>query len=257
MACLAYEVGLEGPGVTAEIKSATDPKTQLKHDVYTIKVGPIRWNDGQVLQVGFLGGKAWQRQKVAEIAVQWTYHANISFNFDPDLKGEDPYDILVSFDSKQGSWSKLGTHSRNSAQAGVASMNLSGINEYIREENIQRTILHEFGHALGRGHMHQNPWRTEQDSVSFDPEAVYASYAEWPREKVNRNVLAEYDLNWEEISERMRVRMMDLIFPKFDIHSVMIYPFDSSLTLGGNGGTPFNCELSDGDKYAISRAYPM
>ncbi|KAJ4350322.1 uncharacterized protein N0V89_008943 [Didymosphaeria variabile] len=260
MACLAYGNSIDGPGVTTENQIKTNPATQSTYNNYVLKVGNIRWNDGETLHVGFRGGTPWQRQTVASIAVQWTYHANISFRFDTDGKGQERYDILVSFDTtNKASWSKIGNTSRDSAAAGSPSMNLGDLNQFNNDAYNQRTILHEFGHALGRKHMHQSPWREEHPSVAFDREKVYAHYYQnqgWDRNKVDLNILAEADLDWTQITERMRMRMMDLVMPKFDMQSIMMYPFDASLMLGGQGGTQRNFELSAWDKYAISKAYP-
>ena len=74
----------------------------------------------------------------------WTPHVNLTFVESTDNDAE----IRVSFDPSDGAWSYIGTDCR-SIPADQPTMNL-GFED-------GGTAAHEFGHAIGLGHEHQNP----------------------------------------------------------------------------------------------------
>jgi hypothetical protein len=101
-------------------------------------------------------------------------------------------------------------------------------------------VLHEFGHALGMHHEHQNP----TVDIPWDYEAVYAYYGAggWSRADVDWNVLNALDAGQTNFSE-------------FDPNSIMLYAIDNDLTIG-DWEVGWNTELSDTDKGFMSKQYP-
>ena len=76
--------------------------------------------------MAFTNGNDAQRARVMEIASGWSDHANVQFERVDD--GNDPTpDIRVSFDQNRH-WSRVGTDSRLSTEAGNASMEFIGFN---------------------------------------------------------------------------------------------------------------------------------
>src|SRR6202035_3432372 len=78
-------------------------------------------------------------------------YANIKFDFS-DRPGSH---IRVGFAQKCGHWSLIG-NSASDVEQDQPTMNLD-INNRTSEEEFARSILHEFGHALGMLHEHQSP----------------------------------------------------------------------------------------------------
>jgi hypothetical protein len=78
------------------------------------------------------------------------------------------------------------------------------------------TVIHEFCHALGMIHEHQNP---QENPIQWNREAVYCYYRYtqgWDIEKINQNVINAYQLDQTNGSN-------------YDEDSIMIYPFNKTL----------------------------
>src|SRR5688572_31360605 len=189
------------------------------------------WMNGSRLQVRFIGGTAAQKTTVREQAGWWTQHANLTFDFN-DAPGAD---IRISFDPAIGAWSYVGTDCR-SIPLNQATMNLGFMDG--------GTTAHEFGHAIGLAHEHQNP----------------AGGIEWNEEVVIRELAGSPNF-WDEATTRhnvLRKYQADQINgTAFDPDSIMLYFFPASWTLNGIA-TKANDILSGMDKAFIAGAkmYP-
>lgn len=193
------------------------------------------WKPGQTIKVKFLNGTAWQKSKVKQYAVRWTYHCNLSFEF-----VEYGYaDIRVAFNwqGDNGSWSMIGTDALKEPQSNPT-VNFGWVKENEVEQSVRRVILHEFGHVLGCGHEHQSP----AARIDWDKPAVYAHYAQmgWSREDVDAQVLKKSRAS---------------IYSEFDPNSIMLYEIDGSNTRTGLTYEAAN-DLSDMDKKVIRFVYP-
>jgi len=99
----------------------------------------------------------------------------------------------------------------------------------------QGTILHEFGHAMGMFHEHQNP--SPNNPIQWDKAAVYAFYVDkqhWKKDSVDSQIL----------NRRNKAKSL---YTAWDTKSIMNYNIKMGLTsapvkvfVGG--------EYSDGDK---------
>lgn len=122
------------------------------HEMFMLRDGRTRaimprgrnWPKGSRLRVKFFGGTDEQRQLVKDIAPGWCEFANLELVFDDSPQAE----IRISFDPAAGAWSYVGTDCRD-IPLHAATMNLGWQD--------QAVILHEFGHAIGLAHEHQNP----------------------------------------------------------------------------------------------------
>jgi hypothetical protein len=196
-------------------------------------ISPIgkAWMNGSTLQVRFMGGTAAQRTLVQEQAGWWTQHANLKFNFNNASNAE----IRISFDPNDGAWSYVGTDAQG-IPLNEATMNLGFMDG--------GTTGHEFGHAIGLSHEHQNP----AGGIQWNEEVVIRELAKapnfWDEATTRHNVLGKYTAD-------------QVNGTAFDPDSIMLYFFPAEWTLNGVA-TKANEVLSDVDKAFVAGAkmYP-
>lgn len=158
---------------------------------------------------------------------------NLTFKFVKDK--DSNADIRISFADENAAWSLVGTDSQHaSAKKKGASMNLGWFDV--------GTYIHEFGHALGMIHEHQNPRGENIDWNVPKVEAYMAETQGWDKQQVDTNVINRYKIDQINGS-------------KFDPLSVMLYFFPAKLT-NNNEGTKQNFSLSGIDAEWISKSYP-
>lgn len=194
-----------------------------------------KWANGRILRVRFLDGDINIQHKVEEYAHKWEEFANIKFVFGNYPNAE----IRISF-RYSGSWSYIGTDCLTIAQD-QATMNYGWFNVNTPDQEYSRTVIHEFGHALGLVHEHQSP----SVDIPWDKEKVYIYYWEtngWNRDMVDNNIFRKYSRS-------------ETNFTNFDRDSIMLYPIPEELTIG-NFQVGFNTKLSNNDKEFISKMYP-
>ena len=199
-----------------------------------------RWANGRKLGVHFLDGTKKQRALTQTFANAWTKFANVTFDYEAGPQAE----IRISFAADSGSWSAVGTDAlvRAAFLLGKPTMNFGWLRDGTSETEWRRVVIHEFGHALGAIHEHQNP----SGGIKWNLAEVYRTFSgppnRWTRSQIDINVVQKYSLN-------------QLNATKFDIRSIMLYAFPASLIIGG-GATPNNTDLSAGDKSFIAQMYP-
>jgi hypothetical protein len=189
------------------------------------------WINGSTLHVRFMGGTAAQRAKAQAQALWWTEHANLELRFDDAPSAE----IRVAFDPLDGAWSYVGTDAR-SIPRDQPTMNLGFLDG--------GTPAHEFGHALGLGHEHQNPAGGIQWNEAAVIEDLSGPPNYWSVEEIRNNVFAKYS------ADHVRGTA-------FDASSIMLYAFPPSWTVNGLE-TRENEVLSATDRAFIgsAQAYP-
>lgn len=197
------------------------------------------WTSGQTVRVKFLSGNSYLQNKVIQFASQWSSYANINFQF---VGVNENSDIKINFDSSGASWSYYGNYCINIPQ-NQASMNFGWFNNSTPDAEFSRTIIHEFGHALGMVHEHQNPNVT----IPWDRPAVYAYFGGapnyWSTQQVDNNILNTFNPGETNSSS-------------YDRASIMHYFFPNGLTTDGSTFTQNNV-LSDMDKSFIGQIYPL
>jgi hypothetical protein len=180
---------------------------------------------------------------VEAVAMKWTTETAGNFRLVFDRSATAPAHIRISFDPRTGSWSYIGNSSRQ-LSANVATMNYGWLTPTTSDEEYNRVVLHEFGHALGAIHEHQNP----AISIQWNEPAVIAYYKStngWSEEMTRRNIFTKYSPAAVKNSQ-------------FDPLSIMLYAFPASFTLPDSNPreTRSNTSLSQVDKEMIERLYP-
>lgn len=187
------------------------------------------WLNGSTLKVRFLEGTDTQKATAIEQAGWWSEHANIKFDFNDAANA----DIRISFDPDDGAWSYLGTDAANYSQS-QPTMNLGFLDG--------GTAAHEFGHALGLAHEHQNPNAGIEWNENVVLDALAGPPNNWPEATARHNVLKKYSTN-------------QIRGTAFDEDSIMLYFFPDSWVKNGEG-TKANHVLSETDIEFIKTAYP-
>ena len=199
-----------------------------------------KWAPGTRISVHFLSGSDALKQRVRDAAEEWVGDgmANLSFRWVDD----EAADIRIAFAQGDGSWSYLGTVCRQ-IPAPEPTMNYGWLTDGSSDAEVRDVVLHEFGHALGLIHEHQNP----KGGIVWNEAAVIADLSgppnNWDLDTIRRNVLDKYTP--DTIAESTEV----------DEKSIMMYPIPASWT-DGSFSAGMNGDLSELDKRLIREAYP-
>lgn len=195
------------------------------------------WRPGDRLRIRFLGGSVGLQARIRAWAKPWLQHANLSFEFCEDPKAE----IRVALEARAQSWCYVGTDCL-AIPLHQPTMDLC-LRDGDSEAEGRHVVLHEFGHAIGLMHEHQNPSRPEL----WNREAVYASYQgpphHWSRKMIDDVVFSTWD---------------PAIYPvekPFDPQSIMIWPIPNEFTLG-DFEIGWNQDISKGDAEFVRKLYP-
>src|SRR6266508_2082650 len=195
------------------------------------------WDNGRTLRVKFIDGLPEVREKVAAIAKEWQTVANLTLAFVTGNASE----IRVSFAEQGFSWSTVGTDALTVSRS-RPTVNFGWLEPTTSLREYQRVVRHEFGHALGMVHEHQNP--AALGLIPWDKPKVYAYYAQqgWTPDDVDDNIFEVYS----EDSTNHTV---------FDPTSIMEYAIPDSLTVGSYA-IGWNTSLSATDEGFMRQQYP-
>jgi hypothetical protein len=230
-----------------------------------------RWEPGRVLRVCMFGGNPIVASLVRTIAGEWNGTSSIRFDFGPQPGGYNClspsagfFQVRVGF-STRGYWSVLGIDSERLLDPMVPSMNLEGFNRMYSEtryspQNVvtaadayhKAVIRHEFGHALGLLHEHQNTALNCFEQIRWTgPDNVYEYFARppngWDVPQVNRNLgfIGQTD--------------PDYVAGDPDPASIMMYALPAAIFSTGASSqcvVPVNYSISGKDRAIVAKMYP-
>lgn len=189
------------------------------------------WVNGSILKVKFMEGTPDQHNIVKKFAPEWSKFGNIKFEFSDSPDAE----IRIGFQD-DGAWSYIGTDCQNIPR-NTHTMNFGWLDKAV--------VLHEFGHALGMIHEHQNPL----GGIQWNKPKVYSDLGGspnfWDKETVDHNMFETYDV--DQINGTV-----------VDKKSIMLYFIPKEWTTDGFFSQENN-DLSDVDKTFIgdNKNYPL
>lgn len=199
----------------------------------------FKWQPGARVRVRFMEGDPQLQGRVQAVAQEWTglQMANVELWFVDDGDA----DVRITFTDGDGSWSYLGTMCQQ-IPASEATMNYGWLTPESDDDEVRSVVLHEFGHALGLIHEHQNPTRP----IDWNRAAVIADLSGppnfWDEQTIEHNMFKRYEPD-------------AVTSTAVDAESIMMYPIPASWTNDGFSAG-FNGGLSEDDRSLIREVYP-
>jgi hypothetical protein len=243
----------------SQSKSAISPNR-----LFGIIIRQLAWPTNSTLRVCFYDGAAAARAAVAAVAREWTHYGSVSFDFGVGpgyrtCQSGDNVSMRVSFNAS-GYWSLIGTQSIVHAKNNEVTMSLEKLDELdFASYEFKDTVLHEFGHALGFHHEHQQPFATCEPQ--FDKEAIKTMY-DWSDADIVTNFASLKVSRVSNLGNNFftgqNPQFGELDFTAYDNKSIMHYSLPSSVFKAppGNCYIAQNHGLSDKDKAIMGLAYP-
>lgn len=183
------------------------------------------------LKVYFMDGDTTVIRKVMTIANLWEPYSGIKFK---QVSQDSSGDIKVSFKAN-GTWSAIGRQ----ALYKYPSMNLGWLTPSTDDLEYRRVALHEFGHALGLIHEHQNPLSKE---IKWDVKYVKNYFKPiWSEPEIEANIFKRYQKS-------------SINGTAYDSLSIMMYAIPAEFRLD-RIATPWNRELSALDRFFVGSKY--
>lgn len=193
------------------------------------------WNIGRTISVGFLNGTPEQQARVMRLAKEWEKYANLKFQH----VQQGNTNIRVEFSNKQDNYSFIGTYANQITQD-KHTMHLE-FALFADSNRLRRTVIHEFGHAIGLLHEHSNPI----SGIQWNKDTMYKEYARggWDKNTVDAQVFRVYNARYTNGTS-------------YDPKSIMHYPIPRHHTLNGYS-VDWNTDISEGDKKLVGMMYPF
>lgn len=176
-----------------------------------------KWDLGQEITVGFIGGTQQQRQFFVDIINDTLFNPSpqphqckLNLRMRWLIQGESPPNatLRVSFNPRLGAWSFLGKENLSAVRPGEATMNLGWM-----DEPTGGVCIHEALHAMSLIHEHQSP----NSAINWNKEVVYRLFGappnSWDRKTVDTNVFGTVSMASTNSSEYDPRSIMHYVFP--------------------------------------------
>jgi hypothetical protein len=195
------------------------------------------WKPGTALGARFLDGPARLRARVEKLAREWFEYTDLKIEF--GNVADAP--LRISF-KQPGSWSYLATEALEVA-ATQPTVNFGWVDLDTDPAEVQRVVLHEFGHVLGLHHEQQNP----VSAIKWNRRKVYETFTgppnHWSRTQVDQQFFGIWTPGYFPVHK------------VFDPQSIMMFPIPKELLRSGPE-IGWNGSLSGVDKQFAAALYP-
>jgi len=234
------------------------------------KVSAI-WKQPEI-RIAFLDGTSKQQNWVKKV-IQESLEplvSKIKFIWNADVGTAD---IRISFALPGQAWSTVGTDAKK-VPAPQPTMNFGWLDDdtqYGSEKfkNTGQVVKHEFGHAMGMVHEHQNP---KNNKIVWNKPVVIAELSRtqgWDTQTINHNMFAKYgdaqlckDAKALVPSDPTREKKIEdycsgevINGSEYDVKSIMHYFYPPEWILEGPKKIPVNLEFSELDKKWLRKYY--
>ncbi len=255
------------PCIDRKPKSILARERKLKA---SFKVASV-WRPDSIINIAFMDGTPKQKTWVEDIVSKELAPIVNRLTFEWNVPLEDS-DIRVSFSLAGESWSYIGTECLDIPKTEMT-MNLGWLDDdqsfdSVEYKNTGQVVIHEFCHALGMIHEHQNP---KGNSIEWNKQVVYNALKRtngWTPEQVDQNMFKKY-------GDRDMCKKVSAMNPyasqkldiegycmgeevngsAYDPHSIMHYFYPATWILSGQKEIPVNTTLSAMDKKWLEKYY--
>lgn len=146
------------PGSDLRFPTVAAPKYGYYEQMGNAKYYNRFWPKGQVLTIKFMEGVSELiRKKIRPHINKWRAHVNLDIKYVKDYENAE---VRIEVISNKNVPSKTftGTDAKHfQKNQNMSTMLLTGISNNTPQDIVAFTVLHEFGHALGLVHAHQEP----------------------------------------------------------------------------------------------------
>ncbi len=235
------------------------------------------WNahDYPTLKIGFMDGTDQQKQWVQQVVNTHLQPLipRIKLVWGAPLRDAQ---IRISFREKGQAWSCIGSQALDVPLA-EPTMNLGWLDDDTDFDATQykgtgQVVLHEFGHAMGMIHEHQNP---NGNPIVWNKPVVYSELQRtngWSKDMVDNNMFKKYG-DWVLCNQAKKMPITDndggarrvaiqnycngelVNGSTYDNTSIMHYWFPASWILEGNPAIPTNLTYSQLDQQWLLKYY--
>lgn len=224
------------------------------------------------INIAFLDGTPKQQNWTREVIQKHLEPLcdKITFNWNTPIAQSH---IRVSFNPRGQAWSYIGTDALSISQF-EPTMNLGWLDDDVqygdpKTKNTGQVVMHEFGHAMGMVHEHQNPknnpiiWnkavvsdelrRTQGWDQSMIENNMFVKYGDYERCKEMQSLPAEDPSRRQGIVDYCSGTIVN--GSRYDVNSVMHYFYPQEWILAGPKKIPLNTEYSELDKKWLRQYY--
>lgn len=210
----------------------------------------------RAVKVCFKGQVTAVRKRIADAARGWQVPgSSLTFDFGENGQYRDCAagvlsDVRIGFNGR-GNWSLIGREADMVRQSTRMTMNFDSQSDWkaMDADQLRRIVQHEFGHAIGLYHEHQNPRANCTAQLRWDKIVeVFGG--------------PEYNLTEEYLRANFTAQLKaeaSVIASKFDEYSIMLYFLPAEILVGGKDSTCWheeNTKISKDDMAAVRRSFP-
>lgn len=224
------------------------------------------WNPIQFPELGiaFLDGTEKQINWVIKIVTEKLQPLVDQITFKWNVPVEEAQ-IRISFALPNQAWSTVGTDALK-VPSPEPTMNLGWLDDDVQYDaepykNTGQVVLHEFGHAMGMVHEHQNP---KGEPIVWNKDVIYQTLQQtngWDKETTDHNMFKKYG-DAEKCKAATTQQEKDdycvgelVNGSEYDVTSIMHYFYPANWILEGPTEIPVNTKFSEKDKEWLKKFY--